>query len=288
MVSDATWADIDGDDRKDLVIVGEYSPVNVYLNKEDRFDLLESEPLINANGLWRSMEIVDLDQDGDLDILLGNIGKNNLYNISPETPLLISTSDVDQNGSVDPLILNFQKSKNGEWDMYPAQFWDNLTQQSPLFRQEFGSYKSFSRANFDYYKNNDLIVEDELLKAKYDASLWVENIGEGTFEIKPLPESLQLGPINDFLTLQEGDDLTIFMVGNDFGGPPFEGNMDAFQGSILQFKEGSLITKGSEKSGFHVFGDARALDKVRLSNGKDLILVTQNQGSLLAFEKRTE
>ena len=36
--------------------------------------------------------------------------------------------------------------------MYPAQFWDNLTQQSPKFRQEFNSYKDFSKANMDYYK----------------------------------------------------------------------------------------------------------------------------------------
>ena len=287
LVTDAQWSDINNDGRQDLIIVGEYSPIAIFLNLEDGFERLRSDTLDEATGLWRSIEVLDYDNDGDLDFLLGNLGKNNMLSISTETPLTISTRDIDKNGSVDPLMFNSQQNKKGDWDMFPVQFWDNLTQQSPLFRKEFNSYRSFSKANMDYYQEKGYLINDSLLFAKYDTSKWVENLGSGQFNIKNLPALLQLGPINDFLVLGTGFDRSVFMIGNDFGGPPFEGNFDAFQGSIMEIdKMGKQKVIDSQHSGFHVFGDAREIESIQLKNGKTLILVTQNQSRLLAFEKQ--
>ena len=210
-----------------------------------------------------------------------------MLSISPETPLFISTRDVDKNGSVDPLIFNAQQNSSGDWDLYPAQFWDNLIQQSPKFRQEFNSYKDFSKANMDYYKRKGFLDEDSLLRANYDESKWLENLGDGEFKINKLPTVLQLGPINDFYVQGSGKDKKIFVIGNDFGGAPFEGNTDALQGSIIYWDdEGLLNVISAQDSGFFVFRDAREINSVKLKNGKKLILVAQNQSKLLAFEKQ--
>ena len=207
-----------------------------------------------------------------------------MLSISSETPLTISTRDIDKNGSVDPLMFNSQQNKKGDWDMFPVQFWDNLTQQSPLFRKEFNSYHSFSKANMDYYQEKGYLINDSLLFAKHDTSKWVENLGSGQFNIKNLPAPLQLGPINDFLVLGTDYDQSIFMIGNDFGGPPFEGNFDAFQGAIINTNTmGNKKVLEAQDSGFHVFGDAREISSIRMLNGKTLILVTQNQSRLPQF-----
>ncbi|MGB1404759.1 MAG: hypothetical protein ACPG6F_03755, partial [Flavobacteriaceae bacterium] len=101
------------------------------------------------------------------------------------------------------------------------------------------------------------------------------------------PAPLQLGPINDFLVLKSEGQSTIFAVGNDFGGAPFEGNSDALQGTILKWNtEGNHTIISAQESGFHVFGDAREIKKINLKNGKQLLLVTQNQSRLLTFEKK--
>ena len=78
----------------------------------------------------------------------------------------------------------------------------------------------------------------------------------------------------------------MFVVGNDFGGAPFEGNTDALQGTILHLddNEGRKVVSAQD-SGFNVFGDAREIKSLRLKNGKILILVAQNQNKLLAFEE---
>jgi hypothetical protein len=168
--------------------------------------------------------------------------------------------------------------------MYPTQFWDNLGQQSPVYRKEFNSYTSFSNANLAYYRDNKIISEETLLKAKYDASMWAENLGEGNFKLNELPELLQLGPINDFLVAEFDGKPAIYAVGNDFGGPPFEGNFDAFQGGIMTFGK-EIKVYSPQESGFFAFGDARDLELLHL-NGIQLILVSQNAGKLLAFEQK--
>ena len=286
ILTDALWTDINGDKRNDIILVGEYSPVTILLNKEKGFEKLESETLEDTQGLWRAIEQVDIDQDGDLDYILGNLGKNNMLSLSPETPMYISTKDVDKNGSVDPLIFNSQQNSKGELDIYPIQFWDNLTQQSPMFRQEFNSYHSFSKANFEYYKEKGFIDNDSILIAKHSESKWIENLGEGNYKLNSLPDLLQLGPINDFLIFGAGNKRKVFVVGNDFGGAPFEGNTDALQGTILYLDENEdEKVVSAQDSGFNVFGDAREIKSVRLKNGKILILVAQNQNKLLAFEE---
>jgi len=47
----------------------------------------------------------------------------------------------------------------------------------------------------------------------------------------------------------------------------------------------SIKFKSAQETGFYAFGDARDLELITLQNGKKLILVSQNQGSLLVFEK---
>ena len=112
-------------------------------------------------------------------------------------------------------------------------------------------------------------------------------MGLNTFKLNTLPDPLQLGPINDFLVIETAEDQSVFVIGNDFGGPPFEGNFDAFQGAIINTNTmGNKKVLEAQDSGFHVFGDAREISSIRMLNGKTLILVTQNQSRLLAFEKK--
>ena len=139
----------------------------------------------------------------------------------------------------------------------------------------------------NHYQEKGYLIKDSLLLAKHDTSKWLENLGSEIFKLNTLPDPLQLGPINDFLVLESGKDHSVFVIGNDFGGPPFEGNFDAFQGTIIKWNSmGDKKVIDTQDSGFSVFGDAREISSILMQNGKTLILVTQNQSRLLAFEKK--
>tara|TARA_B100000780_G_scaffold271549_1_gene232593 strand:+ start:34 stop:2460 length:2427 start_codon:yes stop_codon:yes gene_type:complete len=288
MVSDAIWVDIDDDMYKDLIIVGEYSSIQIFYNKKGTLKRLKNDMLDSVRGLWRCIEVFDNDQDGDNDFIIGNIGTNNMYNISENTPLELIAIDIDKNGSIDPLIFTFQESTEGEMESYPIQFWNNLNQQSPFFRKRFNTFREFSQSTKNDFLSDTIFDTAKTYTVNQDKSIMLENLGNNKFNVIPLNSEVQLAPINDVLVDQKGQiNETIFMIGNDYGGSPFEGNKEALRGLILETKiNTSDLEIHKNSKGFEVAGNAKAINSIKLSNGVELILVTQNQDQLLVFEKK--
>ena len=289
MVSDAKWVDIDGDMYKDLVIVGEYSSIQIFKNEKGILKRHKNSKLDGIKGFWRCIEVFDKDNDGDNDFIIGNIGTNNMYNISKNTPLELIALDIDKNGSIDPLIFTFQENTRGKMESYPIQFWNNLNQQSPFFRQRFKTFKEFSQSTKNDFLEDSVFDSAEIFTVNQDKSIMLENLGDNKFKVIPFNSDVQLAPINDVLVDQNKQIKKIFMIGNDTGGSPFEGNKEALRGLILEAKINSpdfKLQKNSE--GFEVSGNAKAINSIKLSNGIELILVTQNQDKLLVFEKNRE
>lgn len=102
MISDARIADITGNGREDIIVAGDWMPVVIFQNNGgvfERFQGFESDI-----GLWQSLDITDIDGDGDLDILAGNMGLNTTLTASEEEPLVMYMDDFNGDGHVDPVI----------------------------------------------------------------------------------------------------------------------------------------------------------------------------------------
>ena len=88
MVTAAQWTDINNDKHPDLIIAGEYMPIRFFKNDGKRLsEITSSTGLQNMNGLWRSLLASDVDDDGDIDFIAGNLGLNCHYNTSAEYPM---------------------------------------------------------------------------------------------------------------------------------------------------------------------------------------------------------
>ena len=98
-VTDAIWTDLNGDQFPELIVVGEWMPVRVFGNEKgrlsDQTNQYFKEPL---NGLWNSIHVADFDDDGDQDLLVGNLGTNSQLSAIPDEPLELFYSDFDENG----------------------------------------------------------------------------------------------------------------------------------------------------------------------------------------------
>ena len=286
LVSDALFTDFNNDNRPDLMIAAEWSPLIMLKNTGKGFERLGPEAgLDGKTGWWNSLASADFDHDGDTDYLAGNFGRNIYFKCSDAEPVTLYAKDFDGNGLYDPFISCLWRDSTGERHEYFYHTRDDMVKQLVQIRQKFQTYGQFGAATVDKVFSKEELEGAQILKANWMASAWVENLGNGTFRIAALPVEAQLAPVYGMLPYDADDDgfEDILLVGNDHGMELMQGKADALQGLALQNLKGKgfkAITLG--KSGFHVPGDARGLGRI-IAGDRELILATQNRDSVKLF-----
>lgn len=288
MVTDALWTDYDNNGTPDLIVVGEFMAITIYKNESGVLFEVKNSGIANYTGWWNSIIGGDFDKDGDTDYVAGNLGLNNIYNISYERPLRVYGKDFDNNGTIDPVLSCYYESLTGEIEEFPVHAWNKLSGQSSVFRNQFESFSDYGKASMkqlmEPYDTVGLIVLD----AKHPETSYIENLGDGKFDIKVLPRAVQVAPVNgmqadDFNT--DGN-LDIMMIGNDFGNEIISGRYDALNGVILIGDgNGNFDALTTLESGFVVSGDGKALARLTREQ-EDYFIATQNRDSLKVYTKK--
>jgi len=289
MVTDAIWSDVDADGLVDLVVVGELMEISVFKNTGEKLTKLENTGLENYLGWWNSITSGDFDQDGDTDFVVGNLGENNSHHPTAERPVKIYAKDFDNNGSVDPITFAYYKDREGNYNSFPSHFWGDLYGQSTLFRRKFERYKLYALST-----EQSLFTEKEredalILIGNYDKTAYIENLGNGKFQVKRLPTLAQIAPVNGLATEDvNGDgDPDVVLIGNDYGNEIFVGRLDAHLGLVLLGDgKGNFTPMSPQESGFVVPGDGKALVKIASAQGQPLFVASQNRGKLLMFQHK--
>ncbi|MDP5229725.1 MAG: VCBS repeat-containing protein, partial [Cellulophaga sp.] len=156
MITDAVFNDIDQDGDQDLIVVGEFMGIEIFLNTNGIFSKIKNNTLSNLKGWWNVIYSKDLDNDGDIDFIVGNHGLNSRFKATKEQPITLYSSDFDVNGFIDP-ILTF-RAQNGK--DYPYALRHNLIDQIKGLKKRFPDYETFKNANI-----NDIFSDQELTKA---------------------------------------------------------------------------------------------------------------------------
>ncbi len=289
MVKDALWTDFNNDGKIDLMVTGDWMPVKIFQNEGQQFtDITEGSGLEGLKGWWNSLTGGDFDNDGDIDYLAGNLGLNSIYKASPEKPVKAYHTDFDNNGRYDVILTYFYPDKEKIKRAYPAHFRSDLNRQLDLVNRRFSTYKAYSQATLDSLLNPEEIELATVEEATCFESLYIENLGNGTFRATPLPAKAQWAPIYGMLPGDfNGDEfLDVLVVGNEFGNNVFWGRQDALNGLLLTGDgTGDFMVKDYPETGFLAAGDAKALAHLITAKGEDLIIATQNQDSLRFFRK---
>ncbi len=285
MVTDATWADVDGNGNKDLVVVGEWMAVTILLEKSGHY---ESHPVSDSEGWWNCVAAADLDADGDVDIVAGNLGWNSYLTAGTAYPVILHLKDVDQNGQVDPLLSYFPKGgkANGQPIAQPLHNLDELAGQIFSIKKRFSDYRSFSQQGFYDIFPETVLAESERKKAVTFASSVFINDGSGNFSARPLPREAQLAPVQKILCDDfDGDGKTDLVLGeNLYDVPPLIGRLDAGYGLFLKGDgRGGFVPISPEESGLAVFGQVRDIEMVRAASGERLMVVGRNDAGVQVF-----
>lgn len=280
MVTDAIFVDIDRDDDDDLFIVGEWEPIQVLENNNGVFRKIEVAGLENSFGLWFSITANDIDNDGDMDFFAGNLGLNSRFKTGEGHSFHIFCDDFDQSGTYDIVLSYLYKEK-----LVPVKGREYSSRQMPFISEKFPTIKSFATASLaEIYGQEEL---DHALHYEADMleSVFVENQGNGKFEIKALPIEAQISPVHDFDFLDINGDGTdeVLLVGNMYNTEVETMRLDASYGCILEYRNGGFTAVKSSLSGFNSKGDARDISLINIVDDQHLVMVANNNGSLSLF-----
>jgi hypothetical protein len=289
LVCDALFTDFDNDGWPDLILTGEWMPITFLKNEKGTFKNVTSTTGINNQvGLWNTITAGDFDNDGDMDYVVGNTGRNSFYRASDIYPISIYAKDFDNNGSYDAFpTLYLPTSHTDEVKKeYPAQTRDDIVKQMIGMRAKFQNYKTFATATKDQLLSKEQLAVAQVVKANNLSSSYIQNIGASKFEMTTLPIQAQFSVLNGMqVDDYDGDgNLDILMNGNDYGTEVSVGRYDALNGLLLKGNGKGLFTALSIlESGIFIPGNGKALVKIRGAKGQYLMAASQNRGPLKIY-----
>jgi hypothetical protein len=291
MICDAVWSDYNNDGFIDLILAGEWMPITVLKNSGGKFRDASAETGINNEaGWWNSLAAGDFDNDGDIDYIAGNLGENSFYRASNEFPVNVYAKDFDNNRSFDAITTVFMKDPQGIKKEYTAQNRDDIMEQLPPLKRKFLTYKDFANTDINGLFPADSLKAALHLRANNFKTGFIKNLGNGKFEMHPLPALAQLAPVYGMVVDDFNGDgnLDVLLSGNDFGTEVTNGRYDALNGLLLNGDgKGAFIPQSIAQSGVFIPGDAKALVKLRGDNNNYLVAASQNAGPLKLFGKKT-
>lgn len=273
-VRSALWYDLNKDGRKDLIISPEWGSICVFINENGSF---KKQLLTDKKGWWNFVLPVDINGDGNIDLIAGNEGLNNRLTASSTAPVRLYYNDFDDNGKKEQVLTYYLDGHE-----IPFANKDELQKQIPVIKKRFLYASDFAKASLDEIFSADKLKNAEVLTTDYFQNSILMNKGNMNFTTIPLPWLAQLSPYKDAVVINANNDSLpdILFVGNFYDNNIQMGRNDADFGTIL-------INKGNGQfdceniNGLQIKGQVRHIKKINIANEEAYILARNNDSVMV-------
>ena len=276
LVTTSKWVDLDGDSWEDLVVAGEWMSIRFFKNNEGKKfkEVTEEVYLPEQRGWWYDIEKGDFDNDGDLDLIVGNLGLNYKYQASTEKPFRVYLNDFDKNATYD-IVLSY-KSDDTE---YPVRGRQCSSEQMPAIKEKFKNYNSFASASLEEIYSDQMLEESLKYEITSFASVYLQN-NDGKFIAKPLPYQAQFSNINALVVedIDRDGNLDVVLGGNLYNAEVETPRNDASYGLWLKGDGANgFRAQAPRETGLVVRGDIRNMKPIKVGDQTHLLVAKNNQ-----------
>ncbi|MEM6802120.1 MAG: VCBS repeat-containing protein, partial [Bacteroidota bacterium] len=275
LVTSALWDDFDEDGNIDLVICGEWMSPRFFRYTGKGFEDFSPQTGLGKHiGWWYSLQKADIDGDGDMDYIAGNLGLNYKYKASVEKPFEIYVNDFDENGKED-IVLSYETSGK----KVPLRGRECSSQQVPAIKMRFQTFELFADASLADIYGQSMLDESLHYAATTFAHAWFENKGAGKFELHQLPTGAQFSAINAIEVFDYNQDQIpdILLAGNLYQAEVETPRADAGTGLVMTGSsphEFELLSAG--ETALFLEGEVKDIQTIRLANGRKGFLIARN------------
>ncbi|RLD29583.1 MAG: hypothetical protein DRI75_02835 [Bacteroidetes bacterium] len=283
IVNKVIATDFNNDGWEDFIAVGEWTHIGLFINENGVFrDISNNSKLDSEKGWWYSITETDVNNDGNKDYLIGNIGLNIKFKVSPEKPLRVYADDFDLNGTLD-VVLSYKYNGN----FVPARGKECSTQQMPFLSKKIPTYHQFANSTIeDLY--GEKIYTSYQREANQFKSILLLNDGNGKFRKIPLQNMAQTIPILDGETYDLNKDgfEDIIVVGNIYNTEAETPRLDNAYGLVLiSNKKDGYTVLGPDKTGLYINGNAKSIKVIEQTFfNKILAIIATNNAEVEIFE----
>jgi len=276
LVTAAKWADIDKDGNEDLIVAREWGAVSVYQSVNGTLSPMKGSGELEAvSGWWNSIDVGDIDGDGDIDLVVGNHGLNTKYKASVKKPMMVYYGDFDESGKAH--IVEVKQEGNV---CYPERGRSCSSNAMPFISKKFDTFHDFGLATLDDIYGDKLDTAKKVEANSFEHGVFL-NDGSGKFSFSPLPKITQIAPSHALkLADLDGDGDLDLAMGQNFFGPQSEtGRYDGGVSQILTNDgSGNFSPVSPLKSGVFVRQPVTALATADVNGDSkpDILMATAN------------
>lgn len=275
-VTDAVWIDINKDNTNDLLLCSEWGTIDAYVSNNGKF---VKNTLSNERGWWNFILPVDINGDGNIDIVAGNVGLNSRLKASEKEPVRLYYNDFDDNGTKEQLLTYYLGGME-----IPFASKSEMERQLPVLRKRFNYAKEFAEASLEDIVSQEKLDGAEHFSADYFASCVLINKGDMKFDVQELPWETQLSSFRDAVVINANNDKypDLLLVGNYYDNNIEMGRYDADYGSILINNNGKGFLY-ERLNGMALMGQSRKVQKLMIGK-KETFVVARNNDSAMVIK----
>ncbi len=283
MVTDSEFIDIDNDGKNELVVIGEWMPILVFKNLNNKFlNISDSLGLSKTNGLYNEVHCLDINNDGFNDIIIGNYGLNSMFKASVDKPLTLYVNDFDKNGRTEQILGMYYDD-----NLYPIVQLKDLWMQLPYLKKEYLKFENYKNKKMNELLDKSAMKNTKILEVYNLASLILQNESGIKFQIDTLPFMAQISPIYSILSDDlNNDGYNDIILGGNLSEikPEFGPTKASYSSLFIGNKDSKFEYITSNKSGIFIDGDLRDLVKMKI-NKKDSYIFALNNSKIKILER---